>query len=261
MLLVHGSQDHCRTWDFFVESFVDDFYIIAPDLRGHGDSAWSVGSSYSHLEYVYDLVQLARQLKLTQLTVIGHSLGGTLACLFAGIDPARVARLVSIEGIGLWVADEEQTAVVVLTEWMDSMEKLSGREARRYDSLQSACARMLAMNPNLSSDQAKHLTNHGAKQNEDGSWSWKFDSYTNNWAPFGVHRETSIGLWQNIACPTLLLNADGGYDHRTGQDGTLQYFAQAQLHEVRDAGHWTYHDQLDQVTGEVQNFLLANPLV
>jgi len=197
----------------------------------------------------------------TICSVIGHSLGGTLACLFAGIDPARVARLVSIEGIGLWVADEEQTAVVLLNEWVSSMEKLSLREPRRYDSLESACARMQTMNPNLSSAQVQHLTNHGSKQNADGSWSWKFDSFTNNWAPFGVHRETTIGLWQNIACPTLLLNADDGYDHRTGQDDTLQYFAQGQLREVTDAGHWTYHDQLDQVTSEVEKFLLANPLV
>ncbi len=260
MLLVHGSQDHCRTWDFFVQAFVNDYYIIAPDLRGHGDSDWSVGSSYSHLEYVYDLTQLAKQLELTQLTLIGHSLGGTLACLFAGIEPARVARLVSIEGIGLWEADEERTAAQTLNEWIDSMDALSAREPRRYDSLQSACARMQTMNSNLSAEQAQHLTTHGVRQNEDDSWSWKFDSYTNNWAPFGVPRETTIGLWQNIACPTLLLNADAGYDHRTGQDDTLQYFAHGQLREVSGAGHWTYHDQLAQVTREVQQFLLANPL-
>lgn len=260
LLLVHGAQDHCRTWDWFVDAFIEDYHIIAPDLRGHGDSAWGLGSSYSRIDYVYDLTQLVKQLELMEVTLIGHSLGGSVACMYAGIFPGKVARLVSIEGIGLWEPDEEQSAASALNTWVESMDVLSARKPRRYDSLQSACARMQKMNPGLSLEQAQHLTTHGAKQNADGSWSWKFDTFTNNWAPFGMPDEVTVSLWQNIACPTLLLNADDGFDHRTGQNDTLRYFQSGQVRVVADAGHWTYHDQLDQVTELVEQFLGANPL-
>ncbi len=259
LLLVHGMQDHCRTWDWFVEAFIDDYHIIAPDLRGHGDSAWSVGSSYSHLDYVYDLTQLVRQCELAPLTLIGHSLGGTLACLYAGTYPETVARLVSIEGIGLWAPDESLTAADAVSGWIEATHTLAAREARRYESLGAACARMQKMNPSLRPEQAAHLTAHGSNQNEDGSWSWKFDNYTHNWSPYGIPEHITKALWKNISCPTLLVNADNGFDHRTGQNDTLQYFANAELQTVANAGHWTYHDQLDAVTGSIQHFLLANP--
>ena len=261
MLLVHGMQDHARTWDWFVESFVDDYHIVAPDLRGHGDSAWCMGSGYSHLDYVYDLSQLVRQGDLGPLTLVGHSLGGTLACLYAGKSPERVARLVCIEGIGLWPDRfAGATHPELFDQWVEDTHALAAREPRRYPTLQSACERMQKMNPNLSQEQAQHLTRHGANQNEDGSWSWKFDNYTHNWPPYGVPVEATLELWQNILCPTLIINAENGYEHRIGHGDSLDQFSNAQLEVIANAGHWTYHDQLDAVVTTTRQFLSANPL-
>ena len=47
LLLVHGGRDHCRNWDWTAEVLRDDWHIIAPDLRGHGDSQWSPDGSYT----------------------------------------------------------------------------------------------------------------------------------------------------------------------------------------------------------------------
>ena len=55
MLLVHGGRDHCRNWDWLAERYRDRYHIIAPDLRGHGDSEWLVGGTYNIVDYVYDL--------------------------------------------------------------------------------------------------------------------------------------------------------------------------------------------------------------
>ena len=63
MILIHGGRDHCRNWDWVAEQFRDDYHIIAPDLRGHGDSQWMVGGAYSQIDYVYDIAQLLRQKK------------------------------------------------------------------------------------------------------------------------------------------------------------------------------------------------------
>ena len=81
MILIHGGRDHCRNWDWVAEHFRHDYHIIAPDLRGHGDSEWMVGGSYNQIDYVYDIAQLLHQKQMSPVTVIGHSLGGSISLL------------------------------------------------------------------------------------------------------------------------------------------------------------------------------------
>src|SRR5207253_1819953 len=64
LLLLHGGRDHCRSWDWVAADLRRDFHLIAPDLRGHGDSAWAVGSTYSMIDYVLDLAALLKTLDL-----------------------------------------------------------------------------------------------------------------------------------------------------------------------------------------------------
>ena len=87
LLLVHGHRDHCHNWDWVAEALRDEYHIVAPDFRGHGDSAWVYGAAYSHGEYIYDLAQLIHQLELSPVTIIAHSLGGSVALRYAGIYP------------------------------------------------------------------------------------------------------------------------------------------------------------------------------
>src|SRR5207244_9282227 len=96
LLLVHGGRDHCRSWDWAAADLRRDFHVIAPDLRGHGDSAWAVGSAYSMIDYVLDVAALLKALDLFPITVIAHSLGASVALQYAGVYPEDVARLVAI---------------------------------------------------------------------------------------------------------------------------------------------------------------------
>ena len=256
MLLVHGIHDHCRTWDDIALSFADDFHVVAPDLRGHGDSQWLQGSGYHYLDYIYDLHQLVHQANLAPVVLVGHSMGGSIAALFAGVYPELVDRLVLIEGIGLWSAMMPPVpAHERIREWVDSTRALAARSPRRYEDLSEAYHRMQEANPQLDDEQALHLTVHGSNQNEDGTFSWKYDNYTYNFAPGGVSSEDTIELWQRITCPVQIINATQGYEHRIGQDDTLQYFKHSELAKVPGAGHWTYHDKPDQVLKLVQRFL------
>ena len=101
LLLLHGIHDQCHSWDWVARSLRGRFHVIAPDLRGHGDSQWTRGSSYAWLEYVQDIAQLVRQAELEPVTLVAHSMGGTIAALYAGIFPGAVAKLVIVEGVGL----------------------------------------------------------------------------------------------------------------------------------------------------------------
>ena len=117
LLLIHGGRDHARNWDAVAEAFVDDYCIYAPDLRGHGDSAWAIGGQYSMVDYTLDIAQLANVLDRDPLTIIGHSLGGGIGLQYAGTFPDRVKRAVAIEGLGPGVMPH-RPAHQRMTEWI-----------------------------------------------------------------------------------------------------------------------------------------------
>ncbi len=254
MLLVHGVHDHCHSWDWLAQSLRDHFHVVAPDMRGHGDSEWTLGSPYSYLEYVQDIAQLVRQRRLAPVTIVSHSLGGTIASIYAGAFPDSVARLVIIEGVGLYPRHDGPPDQR-LRHWIDANYSLAARAPRRYPTLEDAYQRMQETNPHLSPEQARHLTIHGSNRNEDGTYTWKFDNHTRTPRPYDIPNEDMVALWQRIACPVLIVNSRQGYPHRIGHDGTMRHFRNATMREIDDAGHWTHHDQLAACTAAIGDFL------
>ena len=127
LLLLHGGRDHCRNWDWVAQALRHDYHIIAPDLRGHGDSQWMIGGSYSISEYVYDIAQLLHQTKLTPVSIIGHSLGGAISLRYAGSFPENVVKLVAIEGLG-WPPDVVSANASQIPDPGGSLPPHAGRE-------------------------------------------------------------------------------------------------------------------------------------
>jgi pimeloyl-ACP methyl ester carboxylesterase len=259
MLLVHGGRDHCRNWDWVAAAFADEYHVIAPDLRGHGDSQWMLGGSYTVSNYVYDIAQLLDQTKLTPVTIIAHSLGGMVSLRYAGVYPRNVVKLVAIEGLG-WppkiVAERAaRSTQETFTHWIDSLRKLSARSPRKYPDLATAFHRMQEENPHLSEDQARHLTVHGINQNEDGTYSWKFDNYVRANPPYAMSMTEGEELWSNITCPTLLVRGLDSWASDPEEDGRAKHFRNARCIEFADAGHWVHHDQLDGFLETVREFL------
>src|SRR6201989_1258095 len=95
LLLVHGGRDHCRNWDWVAQALRDDWHIICPDLRGHGDSAWSPDGAYAMPYNVADLAQLIEQQGSAPVSIVAHSWGGAVSIRYAGVYPERVRRLVA----------------------------------------------------------------------------------------------------------------------------------------------------------------------
>ena len=255
VLLVHGIHDQCHAWDWTARHLCDRYHVIAPDLRGHGDSEWSKGGNYALLDHVYDLAQLVHQQKLKPLTIIAHSLGGTIAALFAGSHADAVERLIIIEGVGLYPMRGHAAPEHRIKEWVRSNLSLAGRVPRRYSTLDEAAQRMQQQNPHLDESQARHLTIHGTHQNEDGSYMWKFDNYTRLSSPYDITQDDMRAIWECISCPVMIINSERGYPHRIGQDGTLDHFQNVSLKVIGNASHWTHHDQLNEFLGLVDDFL------
>jgi pimeloyl-ACP methyl ester carboxylesterase len=261
MLLIHGGRDHCRNWDWLAGALRDEWHIIAPDLRGHGDSQWSMDGSYGMAGYIYDLAQLIHQQRLAPVVIIGHSLGGNIALRYAGIYPETVSRLVAIEGLGpsagALAGREEKTIAQRMHEWVEEQRALAGRLPRRYASIEDAFRRMQGENPHLSAEQARHLTVHGVNQNEDGTYSWKFDNYVRAWPPYDMRRRDLELLWSRITCPTLLLYGTESRSGNPAEDGRAQAFRHATVIGIERAGHWLHHDRPDEFLAIVRRFLAA----
>jgi pimeloyl-ACP methyl ester carboxylesterase len=258
LLLLHGGRDHCRNWDWTADALRDAWHVIAPDLRGHGDSQWSPDGSYTMAGYIYDLAQLIHQQRLAPVAIVAHSLGGNIALRYAGIYPEAVAKLVAIEGLGpppRRLAERSKNIAERMADWIGEQRGLAGRTPRRYPSIEEAFHRMQGENPHLSTEQARHLTAHGVNQNEDGTYSWKFDNYVRAWPPYDMTGRDLQLLWSRIACPTLLLYGKESQSGNPADDGRAEPFKQAQVVGIDGAGHWLHHDRLDVFLGVVRDFL------
>ncbi len=262
LVLLHGGRDHCRNWDWTAEALRHDWHVIAPDLRGHGDSQWSADGSYTMTGYVYDLGQLVHQQRLAPVTIIAHSLGGNIALRYAGVYPETVARLVAIEGLGpspRALAERGMKNIAErMDEWIREQRVLAGRVPRRYASIEDAFRRMQEENLHLSAAQARHLTVHGVNQNEDGTYSWKFDNYVRAWPPYDMRGRDIQLLWSRIRCPTLLLYGKESRSGNPAEDGRAEFFRHARVVGVDGAGHWLHHDRLDTFLPIVREFLGAH---
>jgi pimeloyl-ACP methyl ester carboxylesterase len=258
LILVHGARDHCRNWDWVAERLAPHYHVIAPDLRGHGDSDWCDGG-YSRDNFIYDLHQLIDQQVVAPVRIVAHSLGANIALRYAGVFPDKVCHIAAIEGLGRPPKHQAAHDAIgmheLMTIWFTQLREVAARQPRRYPTLHECFLRMREENKYLSEAQAWHLTRHGVRQNEDSTFSWKFDNYIRAWPPFDMPLAHEIALWGRITCPTLLIYGRESWASNPAEDGRLGYFKNARAVSVEGAGHWVHHDRLDMVMAELIPFL------
>ena len=256
LLLLHGGRDHCRTWDWVATDLRRSFHVVAPDLRGHGDSAWAVGSTYSMIDYVLDVAAFLKTLDRFPITIIAHSLGASVALQYAGIYPDRVARLVAVEGLGPPPGLSKPTSAAArMLQWVREMQALARRHPRSYATLEEAVGRMREANPRLSEAQARHLTVSGVIRREDGTYAWKFDNFVRAVSPYLFNVEEAREIWAHITCPVLLVRGRESWAPDPEADGRARAFRDARIMTVDGAGHWVHHDQLAVFLRGVREFL------
>ena len=256
LLLLHGGRDHCRSWDWVATDLRRSFHIVAPDLRGHGDSAWAVGSTYSMIDYVLDLAALLKTLDLFPITIIAHSLGARVALQYAGIYPDRVAKLVAIEGLGPPASlSKPVSAVSRMLQWVREMQALGRRHPKPYRSIEEAIARMREANPHLSAEQARHLTVNGVIRHEDGTYAWKFDNFVRAVSPYLFNLDEAREIWSQITCPVLLVRGSESWAPDPEAEGHASAFRDPHIVTLEGAGHWVHHDRLVVFLGAVRRFL------
>jgi pimeloyl-ACP methyl ester carboxylesterase len=232
------------------------YHVVAPDLRGHGDSAWAIGSTYSMIDYVLDVAALLKTLDGFPATIIAHSLGASVALQYAGIYPDRVRRLVAIEGLGPPPGlTKPASAAARMLQWVREMQALARRHPHAYATIDEAIARMREANPHLSPEQAQHLTVNGVIRREDGTYVWKFDNFVRTVSPYVFNLDDAREIWSHITCPVFLVRGRDSWAPDPETDGRAAVFRNARVLQVAGAGHWVHHDRLDVFLQGVREFL------
>ena len=169
-------------------------------------------------------------------------------------------KVVAIEGLGPSPSRLEQSRETGIEQrlrgWIESRRKNAGRSPRKYARIEDAIARMKEENAHLNDAQAGHLTIHGAAQNEDGTYSWKFDNAVRlGGGPGGLAAEDQHRIWSRIAAPVLLVRGTASWASDPEIDGRIAHFKNARLVNIEGAGHWSHHDRFDVFMQHVDGFL------
>jgi len=255
LILLHGVRDHARAWDGIARAFAPRFRVLAPDLRGHGESEWGTGGLYPSEAYVLDLVELVDTLKLSQTDIIGHSLGGNIGLRYAALFPGKVGRLVAIEGLSHSPKLASPPVETRLVEWIARARENAARPPRGYANLQDCIARVAELHPRLEPDMAAHLARHGARRGADGAWRFKFDPALRVFPPLELTAAEAQRLWAQVACPTLLVYGAQSWASNPAQDGRARHFRDARVVVLEGAGHWPHQDQRGAFLAQAQAFL------
>ena len=257
MILLHGWMDVSASFQFLVDALRREWDVYAPDWRGYGLTAWGKADCYWFPDHLADLELLLQHIETNPVNLVGPSLGGNVASLYAGVRPARVAKLVNLEGFGMQATRPEQ-APKRYARWLD---ELGGpAQLRPYESFAALADRLQANNKRLSREKAEFLARHWGKE-EGGKVVLRGDPAHKIVNPILYRYEEVFACWQQVAAPVLWVDADGSDTlKRLGLDAAQHAerrsaFRTLEYRTVRNAGHMLHHDQPEAVAHLIEAFL------
>jgi pimeloyl-ACP methyl ester carboxylesterase len=258
MFLLHGWMDVSASFQFLVDGFAGDWHVIAPDWRGFGLSEWQrdgywFPDYYADLEALLDLYAPG-----TPARIVGHSMGGVVGSMYAGIRPQRVARLVSMEGLGLSRQPPDR-APGRYAQWLDELKE--SQRFRPYGSFEEVAARLQKDNPRLTSERASFLAQHWARRLDTGEVVLASDPRHKTVNPYLFRVDEAIACWRQITAPVLLVSGKQSNiparmkyapDDLAGRVGAFRNHREAVLD---DCGHMMHHDQPESLARVIEDFL------
>jgi pimeloyl-ACP methyl ester carboxylesterase len=257
VLLLHGWQDTGDTFQFLADAFERDRPLAAPDWRGFGRSGWSQ-DGYWFPDYLADLDALLEILSPNApVILIGHSMGGNVVCLYAGVRPGRVRVLVNLEGFGLPRTSPDQ-APARYAKWLDQVRSVP--PLKDYDSFEQLAGIIRQRYPRFGAAKSDFVARAWARAAQDGRVRLMGDS-RHRWVnPTLYRREEADACWRAIEAPTLLLIGEqSNFVQRLGEDGSDAAFhalvRNLEIARVRDAGHMMHIEQPQALAALIEDFL------
>lgn len=259
VVLLHGWMDVSASFQFLVDALSPEWDVFAPDWRGYGLSDWGKSDCYWFPDYLADLDALLEHIQPdAPVNLVGHSLGGNVASIYAGVRPERVARLVNLEGFGMPPTRPEQ-APRRYARWLDELRDRPS--LRAYASFSGLADRLQKNNPRLTRVRAEYLARHWGRETGDGRVMLRSDPAHKIVNPLLYRFEEVRAVWQQVSAPTLWVDTTETDNLNRLRLTPEQHaerraaFRDLRYVTVAEAGHMLHHDQPSQVARLIEEFL------
>ena len=257
VVLLHGWMDVSASFQFLVDELTRRWDVYAPDWRGYGLTDWGKSDCYWFPDYLADLDHLLDVIG-PPVHLVGHSLGGNVACMYAGVRQERVTKLVNLEGFGM-TATRPEDAPKRYARWLKELHDRPG--LRPYANFGELAKRLRQGNPRLAAERAEFLARHWGRETDDGGVVLRGDPAHKIVNPVLYRYEEVRACWQQVRAPVLWVDADESTTlARIGIDQAHHAerraaFADLRYVTVREAGHMLHHDQPKAVAELIEGFL------
>jgi pimeloyl-ACP methyl ester carboxylesterase len=265
--MVHGWMDVSASFQFVVDALQQDRYIVAPDWRGYGKTIAPSTDNYWMPDYLADLDFLLDWLDTDgcqPVDLLGHSMGGNVVMLYAGIKPERIRRLINLEGFGMPRTKPESAAKRYI-QWMSELKKMNKGELAlaSYESADGVARRLMKTNKRISEDKAQWLARQWAEETSSGKWHILGDAAHKVVNANLYQVDEVLGIYAQITAPTLAVEAadnemdkwwDGKFTLAEYHE-RLKHVPNCRIKVVADAGHMMHHDQPEVLAAITEAFL------
>ncbi|SEQ03628.1 Pimeloyl-ACP methyl ester carboxylesterase [Solimonas aquatica] len=256
LLLGHGLLDNSATFAPLIAPLLEHCQVLGIDWRGMGHSQWPE-DGYWFADYVADLDALIEHLAPSApLWLLGHSMGGQIMSLYAGVRPERVAKLILLDSL-LLPDMPDSVAPQRLQHWLQQLRQ--PREAKRYASYGELAIRIRRQHPRLSEAQALWIARCWAQEDGRGGVRLLADPRHSLNMPGVYHAAESMAIWQRVSARTLFIDAG-----ESRMSGLLSHeerarrracFAQRESHVLDGVGHMIHFEAPETAAALILPFL------
>lgn len=250
-VFLHGWLDHCHGFDWLWDSLPRQWRLVGLDFRGHGKSSQiPIGAIHHFLDYLADIDGLLQHLG-HPVHLIGHSMGGAIALLFAAVRPEVVLSVTAIESLGPSSA-EPQTIGSKLNNFVRDLNKPIRK--RLYPSIEAAVARVRENNSSLSEAAARHLTTYGLEPVDSG-FQFTFDPVLRRRNVFPFTEEQLCALFRSISSKVLVIHGTHGFSFDDCQMQDRLACLKVVGPVAIEGGHHVHLDHPKEVASQLTRFV------
>jgi pimeloyl-ACP methyl ester carboxylesterase len=250
LVALHGLRSFARTWEPVAQPLSHRFQLIALDQRGRGQSDWDPQRRYYAEAYVRDLSVLVDHLALPRFVLLGHSMGGANAFVYAAAQPQRVAGLV-IEDMGPGASAGSAGADRIKRELLATPD--------RFDSAAAAAAFWRGQRPHIAEEAVLARVRHSMRVQDDGSVVWRHDAPGIAQARLNATPAQLVDLWPHVAAvqaPTLVLRgAQSDFLSAATAREMAERNPRIRCVDIPAASHYVHDDNFQDFMAALTGFL------
>jgi pimeloyl-ACP methyl ester carboxylesterase len=256
LMLLHGIRDSSPSFQFLVDALRGSWRIVAPDWRGHGQTQSAHQGQWFH-DYLADLDVLVQTFFPDgPLSLVGHSLGGNVASVYAGLKPEKVERMVSIDGFGM-ISTKPADFRNLLSQWIDAR---GVPKPKRYASVSEMADKLIAANRRLTRDKALFLAGSMSRPLDDGGFTWQSDLVDRRSMPTMRTLEEWAACWQRISADKLWVTASDPRPGTVASDPkafawVVERIGEGSIVRLPETGHNLHHDSPGPLAAIIEPFL------